>query len=132
MTKKPDSVDVAVGQRIKIERTGRGISQGALAEQLGVTFQQVQKYEKGVNRVGAGRISRIAQVLGVPVSLLFSVREHTQPANDQSPLALLSLPGAIRLLRAYRRIQSGDVRKLVVSLLENLAKDGEPATRRDR
>ena len=62
--KKPDPVDVEVGQRIRIERLQSGLSQTSLAEQLGVTFQQVQKYEKGVNRVGAGRLTKIAKVLG--------------------------------------------------------------------
>ena len=65
--KRPDPVDVEVGHRIRIERLARGLSQTALANQLGVTFQQVQKYEKGVNRVGAGRLTKIAEVLGVPV-----------------------------------------------------------------
>src|SRR5215211_1737448 len=73
--KKPDPVDVEVGQRIRIQRLQSGLSQTALAEQLGVTFQQVQKYEKGVNRVGAGRLTKIAEVLAVPVSTLFGVHD---------------------------------------------------------
>ena len=73
--KRPDPVDIEVGHRIRIERLARGLSQTALANQLGVTFQQVQKYENGVNRVGAGRLTKIAEVLcggnvtsGTPVS----------------------------------------------------------------
>ena len=73
--KRPDPVDVEVGHRIRIERLARGLSQTALANQLGVTFQQVQKYEKGVNRVGAGRLTKIAEVLGVPVGAFFSGKE---------------------------------------------------------
>ena len=73
--KRPDPVDVEVGHRIRIERLARGLSQTALANQLGVTFQQVQKYEKGVNRVGAGRLTKIAEVLGVPVGSFFSGKE---------------------------------------------------------
>jgi transcriptional regulator with XRE-family HTH domain len=68
--KRPDPVDIEVGHRIRIERLARGLSQTALANQLGVTFQQVQKYEKGVNRVGAGRLTKIAEVLGIEVSNL--------------------------------------------------------------
>ena len=65
--KSPDKVDVEVGQRIRVLRNDAGISLTALAEELGVTFQQVQKYEKGVNRVGAGRLTKIAGVLNVAV-----------------------------------------------------------------
>ena len=71
--KSPDTVDVEVGQRIKVLRNDVGISQTVLAEELGVTFQQVQKYEKGVNRVGAGRLTKIAGVLNVPVSKLLGL-----------------------------------------------------------
>src|SRR5262245_52154816 len=73
--KKPDPVDVEVGQRIRIQRLQSGLSQTSLAEQLGVTFQQVQKYEKGVNRVGAGRLTKIAKVLDVPVSSFFGAHD---------------------------------------------------------
>src|SRR5215510_9331927 len=68
--KEPDAVDALVGHNIRIQRHARRMSQTALAERLGVTFQQVQKYEGGVNRVGAGRLTRIAAVLGVPVTAL--------------------------------------------------------------
>jgi transcriptional regulator with XRE-family HTH domain len=61
--KSPDHIDVEVGQRIRIQRTALGLSQTALAHQLGVTFQQVQKYEKGKNRIGAGRLTKIADIL---------------------------------------------------------------------
>ena len=89
--KRPDPVDVEVGHRIRIERLSRGLSQTALANQLGVTFQQVQKYEKGVNRVGAGRLTRIAEVLGVPVATFFSGKEMldsdpTKESGNASPL----------------------------------------------
>src|SRR5215211_2374432 len=92
--KKPDPVDVEVGQRIRIQRLQSGLSQTALAEQLGVTFQQVQKYEKGVNRVGAGRLTKIAEVLAVPVSTLFGVHdagvlEYRDRRTASSPLKLL-------------------------------------------
>ena len=69
-TKAPDARDVEVGRRIRSQRLVSRMSQTELANNLGVTFQQVQKYEKGVNRVGAGRLSRIADVLSVPVSFL--------------------------------------------------------------
>src|ERR1041384_2179747 len=73
--KRPDPVDIEVGHRIRIERLARGLSQPGLANQLGVTFQQVQKYEKGVNRVGAGRLTKIAEVLGIEVGTFFGGKD---------------------------------------------------------
>ena len=99
--KEPDPVDVEVGQRIRIQRLQSGLSQTSLAEQLGVTFQQVQKYEKGVNRVGAGRLTKIAKVLGVPVASFFGAHdggaiERSERGTANSPLKLLTVPGALR------------------------------------
>ena len=124
--KRPDPVDVEVGHRIRIERLARGLSQTALANQLGVTFQQVQKYEKGVNRVGAGRLTKIAEVLGVPVGAFFTgkeVFESEQKAGvgEPSPLKLLTVSGAFRLLRAYADIEDGDLRRAIVDLVEQVS-----------
>src|SRR5215510_5180277 len=125
--KRPDPVDVEVGHRIRIERLARGLSQTALANQLGVTFQQVQKYEKGVNRVGAGRLTKIAEVLGVPVGAFFTGKEvlasetNTQAEGDQaSPLKLLTVSGAFRLLRAYSDIEDPNLRRAIVDLVEQI------------
>lgn len=86
-------LDTEVGQRIRIERLSSGLSQATLAEQLGVTFQQVQKYEKGVNRVGGGRLKAIAKVLGVPVGTFLRPPE-ARPAEatrrSTTPLASVS------------------------------------------
>jgi transcriptional regulator with XRE-family HTH domain len=124
--KRPDPVDVEVGHRIRIERLSRGLSQTALANQLGVTFQQVQKYEKGVNRVGAGRLTKIAEVLGVPVSTFFSGKEvldseQSKQADDTSPLKLLTVSGAFRLLRAYADIEDTNLRRSIVDLVEQIS-----------
>jgi len=124
--KKPDPVDVEVGQRIRIQRLQSGLSQTTLADQLGVTFQQVQKYEKGVNRVGAGRLTKIAKVLGVPVSSFFGAHdtasiERTDRGTASSPLKLLTVPGALRLLRAYAQLNDGKMRRSIVELVENVA-----------
>ena len=124
--KRPDPVDVEVGHRIRIERLSRGLSQTALANQLGVTFQQVQKYEKGVNRVGAGRLTRIAEVLGVPVSTFFSGKEMlesdpTKESGNASPLQLLTVSGAFRLLRAYAEIEDANLRRSIVDLVEQIS-----------
>ena len=124
--KRPDPVDVEVGHRIRIERLSRGLSQTALANQLGVTFQQVQKYEKGVNRVGAGRLTKIAEVLGVPVSTFFSGKEvldgeAAREGDDTSPLKLLTVSGAFRLLRAYADIEDTNLRRSIVDLVEQIS-----------
>jgi transcriptional regulator with XRE-family HTH domain len=125
--KRPDPVDVEVGHRIRIERLSRGLSQTALANQLGVTFQQVQKYEKGVNRVGAGRLTKIAEVLGVPVSTFFSGKEildgeDPKDRGEASPLKLLTVSGAFRLLRAYGDIEDANLRRAIVDLVEQIAR----------
>ena len=124
--KRPDPVDVEVGHRIRIERLARGFSQTALANQLGVTFQQVQKYEKGVNRVGAGRLTKIAEVLGVPVGAFFTGKqvldsEERSAGDEASPLKLLTVPGAFRLLRAYADIEDGNLRRSIVDLVEQVS-----------
>jgi transcriptional regulator with XRE-family HTH domain len=123
--KRPDPVDVEVGHRIRIERLARGLSQTALANQLGVTFQQVQKYEKGVNRVGAGRLTKIAEVLGVPVGSFFSGKEVLESevgrdVDQASPLKLLTVSGAFRLLRAYSEIEDSELRRCIVDLVEQI------------
>jgi transcriptional regulator with XRE-family HTH domain len=125
--KRPDPVDVEVGHRIRIERLARGLSQTALANQLGVTFQQVQKYEKGVNRVGAGRLTKIAEVLGVSVSTFFSGKEvletEDSPRSEEaSPLKLLTVSGAFRLLRAYADIEDTNLRRSIVDLVEQVSR----------
>jgi transcriptional regulator with XRE-family HTH domain len=124
--KKPDPVDIEVGQRIRIQRMAIGLSQTTLADQLGVTFQQVQKYEKGVNRVGAGRLTKIAKVLGVPIGNFFGVAdagtiERSDRHTPSSPLKLLTVPGALRLLRAYGQLNDGKMRRSIVDLVENIA-----------
>jgi transcriptional regulator with XRE-family HTH domain len=125
--KRPDPVDIEVGHRIRIERLSRGLSQTALANKLGVTFQQVQKYEKGVNRVGAGRLTKIAEVLGVKVGTFFSGQEaqdgeESKQSGESSPLKLLTVSGAFRLLRAYAEIEDANLRRSIVDLVEQITK----------
>jgi len=124
--KSPDHVDIEVGQRIRIYRKAKGLSQTTLADQLGVTFQQVQKYENGTNRIGAGRLMRIAQVLGVPVTTLLGVNDTTEIKSSArrkiaSSLKLLTLSSALRLLRSYELINDGKIRRSIVKLVESIA-----------
>ena len=124
--KSPDPVDVQVGSRIRLFRLEAQMSQTDLAEQLGVTFQQVQKYEKGVNRVGAGRLTKIAAALRVPVSELLgddgTGRNNRRDVDEaRSPLKVLTVPGALRLLKAYAQISDGHQRRNIVALVERIA-----------
>jgi transcriptional regulator with XRE-family HTH domain len=91
-----------------------------LAERIGVTFQQVQKYEKGANRVGASRLSQIATVLGISVGELFEASGEG-PSGLKSPVHLLSEPGAMRVLKAYVRTTSPRVRLSIAKLVESIA-----------
>ena len=123
-SKKPDLIDVEVGQRIRIQRLAAGLSQSELAERIGVTFQQVQKYEKGMNRVGAGRLTKIARVLNVAVGSFFDGRQEIEQVALQgfdSPLAAMAQPYAYRLLRAYATISDPDLRQTIVEFVERTA-----------
>jgi len=113
-------LDAMVGARIRLFRVDRGMSQSMLAERIGVTFQQMQKYERGANRVGASRLSQIASVLDVSVGELF---ESSRPGSlsFNSPIRLLAEPGALRVLKAYARTSSPRVRLCIAKLVESIA-----------
>jgi transcriptional regulator with XRE-family HTH domain len=132
-TRKPDPVDIEVGQRIKIQRLAAGLSQTELAESIGVTFQQVQKYEKGMNRVGAGRLTQIARGLKIPVNTFFEGHEKAGQQGGASPLSLITHPHAFRLLQAYSTLTDGELRRSIVELVERVAvKTGGHVPRRER
>jgi len=118
--RKPDPLDMTVGAKIRVLRVSRGLSQSDLADQIGVTFQQVQKYEKGANRVGASRLSQIANVLGISVGELFE-QSRPRPGDAQSPLKLLVEPGAVRVLKAYVQTTDPRLRRAIVNLIEGIA-----------
>jgi transcriptional regulator with XRE-family HTH domain len=111
-----------VGQNIRICRLQKGLSQGELGRRIGVTFQQVQKYEKGANRVGASRLTQIADVLGVPIPTLFdgAPTAAQQSPPEQSPRYLLAKPHSLRLLQGFDRIDSDATRLAVLHLVESL------------
>jgi transcriptional regulator with XRE-family HTH domain len=120
LARTPDPLDVMVGARIRILRKHRGMSQGDLAGKIGVTFQQVQKYEKGTNRIGASRLSRIADVLGVSVGELFEPSKN-KSAAAKSPFQLLAERDALRVLKAFSRTTNPRVRRAITKLLESVA-----------
>ena len=119
-TRKSGPLDAMVGARISILRVSRGMSQAALAGRIGVTFQQVQKYEQGATRIGAGRLSQIAAVLGVSVGALFE-SSGAESRGLNSPVHLLAEPGALRVLNAYARTTSPRVRLCIAKLVESIA-----------
>ena len=114
--------DMEIGRKIRALRLERGLSQSGLAEGIGLTFQQVQKYEKGTNRVSAGRLQRIAELLGVPITFFYSgMGDRTKKQAAQSTsLALVQTKGAMRLLRAYGDIPSRATKYALVVLAESL------------
>lgn len=122
--RKSGPLDALVGARIRMFRINRGMSQTVLAERIGVTFQQVQKYEKGANRVGASRLAQIASVLGISVGELFEASGDGSPGLN-SPMNLLAEPGALRVLKAYVRTTNPRVRLSIAKLVESIA-DREP------
>jgi len=117
-----------VGAKVRVFRINRGISQTALAEKLGVTFQQVQKYEKGANRIGASRLSQIATALDISIAELFELSREKKAADIDSPFKLLAEPGALRVLKAYVQTSDPAVRRAIVNLIEGIA-SREPSSR---
>jgi transcriptional regulator with XRE-family HTH domain len=139
LARTPDPLDVMVGAKIRIFRTQRGMSQTALAEKIGVAFQQVQKYEKGTNRVGASRLSRIAAVLGISIGELFDSPEDGS-GDSKSPFRLLAGRDALRVLTAFSRMSDPRLRRAIAQLVETVADQQPtvisstalPAARRER
>src|SRR5947209_9943440 len=110
--------DVAIGHKLRALRLDKGLSQGALAGEIGVTFQQLQKYEKGANRVSAGRLVRIAAALHVPVTAFYG---GSQARASDRALPYLKSAGAVRLVRAYAEIAERGPKYALVVLAKALA-----------
>jgi transcriptional regulator with XRE-family HTH domain len=124
-TRSARPVDVLVGQNIRICRLQRGLSQSELADRVGLTFQQIQKYEKAANRLGASRLIQVAEALGVPLSTLFEgSATATRGEPDQSGRALLADPHALRLVQAFDRIDHKH-RTAVLHLVESIGRESE-------
>ncbi|MGC1542024.1 MAG: helix-turn-helix transcriptional regulator [Xanthobacteraceae bacterium] len=119
MAKRIEPVDALVGRRVRAYRLSMGMSQTTLGEKVGVTFQQIQKYERGTNRIGSSRLKKVATVLGVGVGALFAEPESDQAGQD--PLTeITSLPHAARLLKAFAGITDEKLRLALVKLAEGL------------
>ena len=118
-----DPVDVAVGNRIRVQRLLSDMSQSALGEAIGVTFQQVQKYEKGANRVGASRLTQIAKALRVPIKTFFGGDEQEDGPKADTAIEFLAVPGALELVQAYAQIDDNKLRRSLVALVKDMAGD---------
>ena len=139
MTRRnPNPIDIHVGNRVRMRRMLIGMSQEKLGERLGLTFQQVQKYEKGSNRVSASRLYQMAQILGVPVQFFFEdISEiSSQQGADVSGssesgeiMDFLNSSEGVQLNRAFNEIASSNVRRRVVDLVKSIAgHEADPGT----
>jgi transcriptional regulator with XRE-family HTH domain len=131
--KAPNPIDKHVGSRVRMRRMMLGMSQEKLGDALGLTFQQVQKYEKGTNRIGASRLQQIAIILQVPVAFFFEGAPtlHTQPEGMKeapSPAYVsdfLATSEGLALTKAFTRIKQPKLRRRIVDLVEEIAEKSE-------
>jgi transcriptional regulator with XRE-family HTH domain len=134
--KKPNPTDVYVGGRIRLRRNMLGMSQEKLGESLGITFQQIQKYEKGSNRIGASRLQRISEVLNVAISFFFedlpggaaSAGGLSEPSGPDYVVDFLSTSEGLQLNRAFVKISDPKVRRRIIDLVRSLGDTSEPDT----
>ena len=129
--KQPNPIDIHVGSRVRLRRMMLSMSQEKLGEALGITFQQIQKYEKGTNRTGASRLQHIARVLQVPVSFFFedapggpggdTVTGMSEAPQTQHVVDFLSSAEGIQLNRAFVRIKNPKLRRRVIDLVRGMA-----------
>lgn len=127
------AIDAYVGRRLKQRREELGLSQERLADLLGISFQQVQKYERGFNRVGASRLFQIGEALSVQTAFFFEglepvrggVGEEKSGNDPLSVAALLAAPGAMELLAEYAKVKSVQQRKKIVELVRLFANEQE-------
>ena len=129
--KAPNPTDKHVGSRVRMRRMMLGMSQGKLGDALGLTFQQVQKYEKGTNRIGASRLQQIAQILQVQVSFFFegapsaiTIGRHEGLSEAPSPAYVsdfLATSDGLALTKAFMKIRDAKLRRRIVDLVEQIA-----------
>jgi len=133
--KAPNPIDKHVGSRVRMRRMMLGMSQEKLGDALGLTFQQVQKYEKGTNRIGASRLQQISHILQMPVSFFFdgapTVTTGTRPeglGEAPSPAYVsdfLATSDGLALTKAFMRIDDSKLRRRIVDLVEQIASSGK-------
>jgi transcriptional regulator with XRE-family HTH domain len=123
--RRADSRDAEVGRRVRSRRLECRLSQTELADRVGVTFQQVQKYEKGVNRIGAGRLQRISEALEIPITFFFEVNPGATGgaanSDTESVFGFMQTSGSVRIVKAFHKIKSRKARQVLVEMAEELA-----------
>ncbi|HEX4118120.1 MAG TPA: helix-turn-helix transcriptional regulator [Rhizomicrobium sp.] len=126
MTKKANLIDGQVGNRVRIRRMLIGMSQEKLGDLLGLTFQQVQKYEKGINRIGAGRLFEIARILDVPIDFFYDGVATTSDGLGEASapvMEFVSSTEGLQLSLAFMKIRDPKVRKRVLDLVKSLVEE---------
>jgi transcriptional regulator with XRE-family HTH domain len=132
-SKSEGKIDQKIGDRVKARRLMLNITQEALAEKLGISFQQVQKYEKGGNRVSASRLQRMSEVLDVPIGYFFDERtEAHTPRGGEYVSQFLTDAQGLALARAVTRISRPEVRKSITRLVQAIAGSRMPSRMRLR
>jgi len=125
--KQANPIDVQVGNRVRIRRMLIGMSQERLGDLLGLTFQQVQKYEKGVNRIGAGRLFEMSRILNVPVDFFYEGVNAATPGSSEGEgapvMEFVSSGEGLQLSLAFMKIKDAKVRKRVLDLVKSLAEE---------
>jgi transcriptional regulator with XRE-family HTH domain len=119
MTSNPDPIDVEVGARLHIRRKSLGLSQSDLADALGLTFQRIQKYERGANRVSASMLVKTAAKLNTSVGELIGEKDQDHQGTDV--YQKLASPGALELIEAYTKLPSAEAKRAVVALVSALS-----------
>ncbi|HWT30835.1 MAG TPA: helix-turn-helix transcriptional regulator [Propylenella sp.] len=129
--KRPNPIDIYVGSRVRLRRKMLGISQEKLGQKLGITFQQIQKYEKGTNRIGASRLKAMSEALEVPVSYFFPENSAAEGAGLQEEsvafmMEFMSSGEGLDLGRAFAQIRNARIRRKVIELVRALASESTP------
>jgi transcriptional regulator with XRE-family HTH domain len=121
--KAPNPIDKHVGSRVRMRRMMLSMSQEKLGGALGLTFQQVQKYEKGTNRVGSGRLLKISGILGVKITDFFEGTDRMHDTARRSVFDQLAQPESFRLVQAFSGINHPNIRRTLVKLIEQIASE---------
>lgn len=132
MTSTPHPVDVYVGRRLRLRRTILGMSQETLGKHIDVTFQQIQKYERGINRMGSSRLYDFSKALGVPIAYFFEgygdyvvndnvALEAAEPSTPAFDHDIINNKETMEVVRAYSRVKNPQVRKRIVDLIKAMA-----------
>jgi transcriptional regulator with XRE-family HTH domain len=120
--KIPDSVDKIIGRNVRVYRLAKGLSQTEVADQLGISFQQLQKYENGKNRIGSGRLVKIAGVLHVDITTLFEGCSRSKQHKTGGAFDELANRDSFRLVQAFAAIEDRKVRRSLVEFVESMVK----------